>query len=378
MILALFFTRGVSLEKWVETGLFAREKLLYEAHLVNGNLKKVYWLTYGANDADLAEKLKSRGKLHPDIDILPMARFFRPRWGTLIYSFLIPLIHSKQLRKVSILKTNQMDGSWSAVIAKLLYKKPLIVRTGYDLTVFLQKQLKPRFSLKLAELVERVAYRFADIGITTSQQSAEYIFGKYGFSKERTEIIHNYINDELFHPEDCEKYENRIIFVGRLSEQKNLLNLFEAVAKTNLALDIYGGGKLRGELERWAKKVNASVNFKGIVPNSALPEILTRYRYYMLPSFYEGMPKTLLEAMACGLLCIGTDVVGINEVIDDGVNGILAAGTDVQSLVEILEKIVECDSEEIGSRAVEKIKRSFSLRSVAEREGELLLKTVSR
>ena len=53
MILSLFFTRGISLEVWLNQGLFDREKLIYEKHLIQGNLKKVYWLTYGSNDKKL-------------------------------------------------------------------------------------------------------------------------------------------------------------------------------------------------------------------------------------------------------------------------------------------------------------------------------------
>ena len=56
MILALFFTRGVSLETWVYTGLFDREKLIYEEHLRRGHLKTVYWLTYGSHDTEIAKQ----------------------------------------------------------------------------------------------------------------------------------------------------------------------------------------------------------------------------------------------------------------------------------------------------------------------------------
>ena len=63
MKLALFFTRNVSMKTWLETGLLDREKLLYEKHLRSGALAKVYWLTYGVDDAELAEQLKSKADL---------------------------------------------------------------------------------------------------------------------------------------------------------------------------------------------------------------------------------------------------------------------------------------------------------------------------
>lgn len=81
MKLILFFTYGVSLKDWVDTGLFEREKQLYEEHLNRRYLKKVYWLTYGVGDSMLARKMKDDGRLHEDIDVLSMPHFFYGRVG---------------------------------------------------------------------------------------------------------------------------------------------------------------------------------------------------------------------------------------------------------------------------------------------------------
>src|SRR3972149_402807 len=75
-----------------------------------------------------------------------------------------------------------------------------------------------------------------------------------------------------------------------------------------------------------SKAAAASVRFMGSISNEELPPVLNRYRFFALPSVREGMPKALIEAMACGLVCIGTDVEGINEIIRDGENGFLAGG----------------------------------------------------
>ena len=64
MKFALFFTRGISLKTWIDTGLFDREKQLYEEHLRRGHLGKVYWLTYGADDAAVANELRAADRLH--------------------------------------------------------------------------------------------------------------------------------------------------------------------------------------------------------------------------------------------------------------------------------------------------------------------------
>ena len=95
-------------------------------------------------------------------------------------------------------------------------------------------------------------------------------------------MIPNYVDTKLFKPiESVEKYPDRLVFVGRLNEEKNLFTLIEAVAKTSLTLDIYGQGQLKQALEQKAARMNVHVNFMGGVPNYELPAILNRYRYYV-------------------------------------------------------------------------------------------------
>jgi len=372
MNLALFFTRNVSLKLWVDTGLFDREKQLYEEHLRKGHLRRVYWLTYGKNDAEITDQLKAAHCLHPDIMVLPMPRFFFGKWGCLLYSFLMPLLHRRWLKSADIFKTNQMDGSWSAVIAKWLYHKPLIVRTGYTASLFIKRQSESKSKKKLYEWIEQFAYSYVDIGIVAANKDKQYVCSTYQVPKEKISVLGNYVDTVLFRSINCEKYADRLIFVGRLNKQKNLFNLLDAVAKTGFTLDIYGNGELYDELLVQAKKLNAKVNFMGIIGNDQLPGVLNRYRYYILPSFYEGMPKTLLEAMACGLVCIGTNVDGINEIIEDGVNGYLAKGTDAQALAEVINKAVRLPPDIVTAKGIRKIRNNFSLETIVEHEKQII------
>ncbi|MFA5238591.1 MAG: glycosyltransferase family 4 protein [Phycisphaerae bacterium] len=373
MQLALFFTRGVSLKLWLEAGLFDREKQLYEELLRGEHLKKVYWLTYGKDDAAAADELKAAGRLHPDIVVLPMPPFLPGWWGGLFYSFLMPLFCRRWLKSANIFKTNQMDGSWAVVLAKWLYRKPLVVRTGYTWSLLKKKHCASEYKQKLIALIERFAYKNAAIAVVTSEMQAQYISERYSIPEKSIKVIPNYINTQLFTPQkSVEKYSDRLIFVGRLNEEKNLFNLIEAVAQAGMILDIYGQGSIRNKLEALVKKLNAKVNFMGVVPNNELPGILNRYRYSILSSFYEGMPKTLLEAMACGLVCIGTDVEGINNIIEDGVNGYLAKGTQAQALVEAIKRAVRLPNDSITAEGLRQVRSSFSLETAVEREKEII------
>jgi glycosyltransferase involved in cell wall biosynthesis len=373
MVLALFFTRGISLEAWVTQGLFDREKLIYEEHLIQHNLEKVYWFTYGSKDRELSEELKKDNRLHKNIEVFDMPKIFNiPKIGSYLYSLFLPFIYKTILKQCNILKTNQMDGSWSAVISKWLYSKPLIVRTGYTLSIFLKRQNASKVKQYFIELAERLSYKYADASVVASNQDKRYLTNKYNISADKINVLHNYIDTSLFKPKGLNKYEDRIVFVGRLNEQKNLFNLIEAISKTDFILDIYGKGELKKNLVDFANKIEANVNFKGVVANQELPIILNKYTYYILASFYEGMPKTLLEAMSCGCVCIGTDVSGINEVIKDGFNGYLFKDTKLDTLTEIINNYTMSNSKTIVKNGIMNINTSFSLQSIVKTEFTIL------
>jgi glycosyltransferase involved in cell wall biosynthesis len=78
--------------------------------------------------------------------------------------------------------------------------------------------------------------------------------------------------------------------------------------------------------------------------------------------------------MACGCICIGTDVEGINEVIEDGISGLLAKGTEVESIAEVLKRAMRLNEEESKKMAQEarrKIEEEFSLESCVLREKDI-------
>lgn len=373
MILSLFFTRGVSLKLWVETGLFEREKLLYEEHLSKGVLKKVYWFTYGYGDTELCKKLKKEGKLHNKIYVYEMPKLFgNSKIGGLLYSFVLPFYYNKILKKSDILKTNQIDGSWSAIFAKKIHQKPLIVRTGWTVTQLYANEKRSKALIKVYEWIEKYAYKNSDKSVVASMHNKYYLEKKYGITN--IQVMRNFIDTDTFRDLNIERYTQKILFVGRLNSVKNLFNLITAISKTSWQLDIYGNGEQRESLEQYAKKLRAKVSFKGIVPNVQLAEIYNRYRYFILPSRHEGMPKTLLEAMACGCICIGTDVEGINEVIEDQVTGYLAKGTDSNHIKKVLQYIeLKKEDEMIAKNGVAQIEKYYALNAIVKFEEDIFI-----
>jgi len=350
MVLVLFFTRNVSLLTWVENGSFEREKLIYEEHIKQGNLNKVYWMTYGCDDFKLSNKLKQEKKLLANIVVVGMPKFFNiPIIGSYIYSLFIPFLYPNIFQDTDILKTNQMDGSWSAILAKLLYRKPLVVRTGYCISQLWCNKNLGSLKCKWFKFIEKYTYKLGDLAIVSSNHNCEYIKKKYSITDQKIFVQYNYIDLDIFSPQiGINKYSDRFLYVGRLNPEKNLFSLVEAISDLNFVLDVYGeGDQIESKLRSFALKNNVKINFLGVVSNNELPKIYNQYYYYVLPSYHEGMPKTLIEAMASGCLCIGTDVSGINEIITDGVNGILAKTTTSESISEALKRAVNTNNKKI-------------------------------
>ena len=174
MVMGFFITRGMSIKKWHDLGLLDREKLIYENHLKSGVLSEIYCFTYGVDDDKYSYLLDDMFK------VVPMHKFFGSKLGVIFYSFILPFIHHKKINKCHILKNDQMDGSWSAVIAKIFFSKnkKLIIRTGFTLSIFM-KQKKYRFLEFIAIMIEKFAYAFCDSGTVSSFHSKAYIVNKY-------------------------------------------------------------------------------------------------------------------------------------------------------------------------------------------------------
>jgi glycosyltransferase involved in cell wall biosynthesis len=371
-VLGMFFSKGISLQNWVDLGLYDREVLIYNHHIASGFFTKIFWFTYGINDKEIEDFLKKNGKLNHSIEIVPCPKWisFDNKICSSLYSLLLPFVHYRKLVKCDVYKTNQMSGSISAIISSIIYRHPLYLRTGYTLTRVLRKIVsRYHYRYIFALIIEFIAYRYASVSSVTSLFDKNYIFKKYNLKKSNFFVIGNYVDVNKFHSKPLSNVDNnKVLFVGRLSIEKNIDNLIKACSILAMQLDIIGQGDQLDNLKQVAKLSNVNVNFLGIFPNSDLPNILNNYKYFILPSFWEGLPKSLLEAMSCGLICIGNNTTGINEIISHGVNGFLSPKPDHNSLAMTLNLAINSDHKKISTAAINFIKDNYSLESIAGKE----------
>jgi len=373
-VLAVFFTRGVSLKQWLDSGLFDREVLIYLHHLNSHQFDEIVWLTYGTSDADAARALRAQGRLPERIRVVPMPAWFSKfrRGASLIYSLVMPFIVRRDLARCNVFKTNQMDGALAAVLASRLFNRPLYIRTGYTLSVFVDR-IHPRNPLRraFAWMTEQIAFRFCAAASVSSQYDRDYVVRRYALPGAPPAVIGNFIDVQRFSPRPSVVARERMVFVGRFSAQKNLEAAIRASNSVGVGLDVIGDGPDRVKLQSLAEALDADIQWLGLLPNDALPDVLASYRYFLLPSLWEGMPKALLEAMAVGMICIGNDALGINEVIQDGVTGYLSSGPEASQLIQAIQRAMAGNHASVAVAGRAYICENFSLEAVAARERDI-------
>jgi glycosyltransferase involved in cell wall biosynthesis len=362
--ITLFFTYGVSLKTWAETGLLQREIRLYQ-ELMRHNGVKVQFLTYG-DTSDRQWETELGG-----IGLLPVyERLRKPESKILqlLQSILIPWVFRRELRKSDLFKTNQIWGGWVAVLAKWLYQKPLLARCGYEFYDFACKQGRSRAFRGVSYAISWLTYRSAQIIHVATEEDRKIVEQTFRVQRGLIEVRPNWMDTTQFSLR-VENSGERILFVGRLNDQKNVSLLLQALEGTNIGLDFVGEGELHQEMETEAQERNVNVQFLGRLPNDQMPGIYQTHLLYVLCSRYEGNPKTLLEAMACGCAVIGTDVPGIREVICHEESGLLVEES-VESLRSAIIKLqIDPDlSQRLGQRARKQIVEHNSLEAAVERE----------
>ena len=167
--------------------------------------------------------------------------------------------------------------------------------------------------------------------------------------------------------------------MGRIAPEKNLEALLQAVRALDVKLTIVGEGKLRPKLQKEFADLQDRVVWEGNVPNSQLPKYINESTIFVLPSFYEGHPKALLEAMSCGAPVLGTDSPGIRELIRHGNTGYLC-GTDSEDIRVALEELLTRPTllKELGSNARQYVVENYSLTKIGNMELNMLKEVANR
>lgn len=161
---------------------------------------------------------------------------------------------------------------------------------------------------------------------------------------------------------------NLVLFLGRLEAAKGIFDLLEAVAALRDAVPdvrlVCAGDGERIAVARYAERLGLAeaVRFTGWVGPSGKRALLEAAAVFALPSYDEGMPVSLLEAMSAGVPVIASPVGGVPEVVVHGVSGYLAAPGDTATLERLLRKLLmdRPHGERIGAAGRESVRLRFA------------------
>lgn len=194
-------------------------------------------------------------------------------------------------------------------------------------------------------------------------------------------VIPNGVDTLLFRPATPDERGAddvfRILFVGRLVPQKDVAALLLAVAQSRrgaskrIALDIVGDGPDRAGLEKVARELDLTqcATWHGWLGKQEIAALYRRADCFVNPSRYEGMPNTVLEAMASGLPVVASNVGGNNELVTAGSSGFLFDLSEPDALGTQLAVLVndQALAKAMGARGRQFVLARHSWKSVAER-----------
>jgi glycosyltransferase involved in cell wall biosynthesis len=171
--------------------------------------------------------------------------------------------------------------------------------------------------------------------------------------------------------------QRRLVSIGRLCEQKGQLLLVEAMARLHQAgrrvdLVLIGDGVLRPELEAAILRngLQENVRILGWADSATIRRTLDESCAFVLPSFAEGLPVVIMEAMARARPVLSTFVAGIPELVVPGRNGWLVPAGSVDALVDGMRQILDAPLDqlaEMGLRARDDVRSQHEIETIAQR-----------
>ena len=339
MHIVVYLDQGTTLSLFDKVGTLEREMAVYKK-LANRQ-HKITILTWSkGEDKKYVDKF-------PDFDI-KVNDTCLPNRIWMIYQILVLKKDASQSDMVIL--SNQLFGSYIAAIFASIRQIPFLLRFGYLNSLqdahnygklskkYLFSYINEFFSMRLASKI---------ITTTTTISSAVKSLNKSLTSK--LHVLPNYVDSSTFFPISSDNLiriktqphadKFQIVTTARLSYPKRHDLIIEAISKlSNVKLICVGDGPDKENLQNLSSQLNTDVEFVGRVKNDELLHIYHNSHVFVLFSDYEGHPKSLIEAMACRIAVVGSNVIGISDVLEDQHTGLLT-GLNATELAEALEKL---------------------------------------
>ena len=241
---------------------------------------------------------------------------------------------------------------------------PIFYRPIKDLEAFYKNIFLPFYDYNTRRVVKNCDK------LTAVSGSIKEEFIKY--YKKEADVIYNAVDTERFVFKDLPK-EDCLLFVGALRRGKgifDLLDVAESLRKShpNVTIKIAGNGAQKNEVkEEIRERKLTSVKMLGALSHDQLVSYYNRSKVFVLPTYYEGLPTTILEAMSCQLPVVASNVSGIPDVINEGVDGYMVSPGNIQGYYDRIVELLK-DSEKqrlFGAAGRKKVLENFTWPRIA-------------
>ena len=230
------------------------------------------------------------------------------------------------------------------------------------------------FSIILS-VTEKTIFSLSDRVIVESPSVIYFLdLGKYKQKLVTTGA--RYVDTELFQiKKELRERKNLVGYIGRLEEGKGVMNFFEAIPlilekQDNLEFFLGGYGPLYDRIKERLRSNNLSrkVELMGWIPHDKVANYLNELKLLVLPSYSEGLPTIVLEAMACGTPVLATPVGGIPDVIKDGETGFIMENNSPKCFAENIVRVLECpDLDKVTKNARKLVEEKYTYEAAVER-----------
>ena len=309
-----------------------------------------------------------------DPELATRVRLYRGGgWHPWAYAFAMPFRYRIAFRGCAILRVFQVTGVIPALIAKRRFGVPFVTTYGF----WYARLAHSSSTGALRRLVEALGLKAADAVIVTTPELSAHVAARVGAAK--VYLIPNGVDTTRFAPAPrTARRAKNVLYVGRLSEEKNLGAVVEAAARLagrfELRLTFIGEGPAHSSLEAEARRRGVASAFLPVVDHRRLPAYLADADAFVLPSYTEGHPKALLEAMSAGVPCVASNVGGNRSIIDQGATGLLFELGDPGALADALARVLDdpASARALGERARARTVERYDLARLVAEEIELL------
>jgi glycosyltransferase involved in cell wall biosynthesis len=261
------------------------------------------------------------------------------------------------------------DGVAGFLLSKLL-RIPFYLKVhGSDINVHTKYKIRK----KQIEYIGKRANQ-----ILCVSQALKNKLSSIGVPDDRTTVIYNGVNADVFNANQQINKKEQLIFVGNIKRTKGTFEALEGFSKISkeypeLILVFIGDGPDLNELKESAAELKLSkrVIFKGSIPHDAIAAHIAESKALLLPSHAEGVPNVILESMSVGVPAVATAVGGIPEILIDGKNGFLVPEIDANA---VAAKIKLALAQQWNSEEIVNMSKKFSWQKNAKQFEALLLK----